>query len=259
MYSELIDELHQTISAHDFARTAKLILKLNQSDEWRKEGPFHNWSDYVRRGFRVRGLSRASVWVHLRVARLLSRHLSNPDLNEIGIEKCRELCLLARRGSLDANWIALAKTVSVRRLRLAVREDIKRKHGPTECGPRIDGPVECGPHFNPPFRGLLWGPTNEQGVVFLFALVAEDLHFKVESIQRGYPDCIAMQRISTNPERWVRKRIEFEYASSNFSHPWSGANLIVCWEDDLKEKARIPVLELRTEIRKLGANKITKT
>jgi len=39
------------------------------------------------------------------------------------------------------------------------------------------------------FRGLVYGPINEQGVVYLFGLIAEDLNIRVESIQQGYPDC----------------------------------------------------------------------
>ena len=41
------------------------------------------------------------------------------------------------------------------------------------------------------FRGLVYAPINENGVVFLFGKVAEDLHMYLEEIKPGFPDCIA--------------------------------------------------------------------
>jgi hypothetical protein len=40
------------------------------------------------------------------------------------------------------------------------------------------------------FRGLVYAPLNENGVVFLFGKVAEDLNMYVEEIKPGFPDCI---------------------------------------------------------------------
>jgi hypothetical protein len=41
------------------------------------------------------------------------------------------------------------------------------------------------------FRGLVYSPINEQGVVYLFSKVAEDLNMYVEEVRTAYPDCIA--------------------------------------------------------------------
>jgi hypothetical protein len=41
------------------------------------------------------------------------------------------------------------------------------------------------------FRGLRHEPVNEQGVVFLFGMVARELGYMVEAVQPGYPDCEA--------------------------------------------------------------------
>lgn len=249
LYSDLIAQLHETTRAHQFARTAQLILELKNSGRWKELGAFKNWGDFVRRGFRVQGLRRASVWVHLRVARLLLGKISSADLNEIGIEKCRELCVLARRGSLDSNWVARAKIAGVREFRREVRQNIKG----------MGGPIEFGPYLNPPFRGLIHEPSNEQGVVFLFGMVAQELDFVVKTLRRSCPDCIAERRMPKKQERWAQVRIEFEYWSSNFNHPPAQADLIVCWEDDLKGKAPLPVLELRSEIRKLNPSNVNKS
>lgn len=41
------------------------------------------------------------------------------------------------------------------------------------------------------FRGLRHEPVNEQGVVFLFGMVARELGYMVEAVQAGFPDCEA--------------------------------------------------------------------
>jgi hypothetical protein len=45
------------------------------------------------------------------------------------------------------------------------------------------------------FRGLRHEPVNEQGVVFLFGMLARELGYAVEAVQAGYPDCEATNRI----------------------------------------------------------------
>lgn len=71
-------------------------------------------------------------------------------------------------------------------------------------------------------------PRNENGVVYVFALVARKLGFDVEDVQAGFPDCRA---------KWGGKtaRIEFEYRSKNFEahgHDARRCDLIVCWKHD---------------------------
>jgi hypothetical protein len=82
------------------------------------------------------------------------------------------------------------------------------------------------------FRGLVYSPINEQGVVFLFGKVAQDLNMYVEEIKPGFPDCIGRR---FNGKGWERVRIEFEFLSSNFKlhkHDPKGCDLVVCWEHD---------------------------
>jgi len=105
------------------------------------------------------------------------------------------------------------------------------------------------------FRGLRHAPLNEQGVVYLFALVARELGFTVEAIGTSFPDCEAKRRIDKKGERWQRVRIEFEYYGSDFKdhgHSVEGCDLIVCWKNDWKE-CPLQVIELSTIIRELGA------
>jgi hypothetical protein len=93
---------------------------------------------------------------------------------------------------------------------------------------RIDGPVYGAPID---FRGLRPAPVNEQGVVFLFGMVAYELGFIVEAVHAAYPDCDAKRCIDTRNQRWQRVRIEFEFKSRTFrddGHDPKGCDLIVC-------------------------------
>jgi hypothetical protein len=114
-----------------------------------------------------------------------------------------------------------------------------------------------GPVFGRPinFRGLRHAPINEQGVVFLFGMVAYELGFIVEAVQAGCPDCEAKRCVDRKNDRWQRVRIEFEFLSSNFlehRHDPSGCDVIVCWQHNWPE-CPLEVVELRTVIDRLEA------
>ena len=97
------------------------------------------------------------------------------------------------------------------------------------------------------FRGLVYAPNNENGVIFLFGKVADDLNMYIEEIKAGYPDCIGRRFMGKG---WERVAIEFEYKSSNFKahkHDPKDCDIIICWENDWKD-CTIEVIELKTEI-----------
>ena len=108
------------------------------------------------------------------------------------------------------------------------------------------------------FRGLVYAPTNEQGVVYLFGKVSEDLNMYVEIVRTGFPDCIGRRYTRRG---WERIGIEFEYKSSNFEphgHNPTQVDLpviLVCWEDNWPEcalKSQLDqIIELRTLIKDL--------
>jgi hypothetical protein len=92
--------------------------------------------------------------------------------------------------------------------------------------------------------GMAYAPTNEQGVVFLFGRLAPRLGFHVEAVQSGFPDCIARRRGQTC-------RIEFEYRASHYkNHPPTGADVIVCWDNDWASRPprfrRLEIIELKS-------------
>lgn len=104
------------------------------------------------------------------------------------------------------------------------------------------------------FRGLVYAPINEQGVVFLFGKIAHEFGMYVELIRTGYPDCIAKRYIGR--DRWEEIKIEFEFKSSDFHKhkhtPPEATDMIVCWEHDWQDCPKsIEVLELKNEITKL--------
>jgi len=95
------------------------------------------------------------------------------------------------------------------------------------------------------YRAMLHEPTNEQGVVLLFGMMAEKLGFAIENVRTAFPDCEAKRQIT--PEIWQRVRIEFEFASSRFNHKSSGCDLVVCWKHD-DPLCPVPVLDLESHI-----------
>ena len=103
------------------------------------------------------------------------------------------------------------------------------------------------------FRGLRHEPANEQGVIFLFGMLARELGYMVEAMQTGFPDCEAKRRMG--PGRWKRVEIEFEFESLNFrnhGHPAGGCDAIVCWRHNWPECPEdIEVVELSGVIKSL--------
>ncbi len=104
------------------------------------------------------------------------------------------------------------------------------------------------------FRGLRHEPVNEQGVVFLFGMVAKEMGYMVEAVQTGYPDCEAKRQIG--PNNWQRVRIEFEFESRNFhehGHSPDGCDVIVCWRHNWPEcPEHVEVVELSSAIQTLS-------
>jgi len=100
------------------------------------------------------------------------------------------------------------------------------------------------------FRGLVYSPLNENGVVFLFGKVAEDLNMYIEEIKPGFPDCIARRFTGKG---WERLRVEFEHTSRNFKqhgHDPDDCDLIICWEHNWKD-CPLEVIELKDRIKEM--------
>lgn len=124
----------------------------------------------------------------------------------------------------------------------------RHRHAKLDGVPTYGDPID--------FRGLRHEPVNEQGVVFLFGMVARELGYLVEAVQTGYPDCEAKRQIG--PGKWQRVRIEFEYESRNFrdhGHQADGCDIIVCWRHNWPDYPQhLEVLELQKVIKTLAAS-----
>lgn len=117
------------------------------------------------------------------------------------------------------------------------------------------------------FRGLVYSPTNENGVIFLFGKVVEDLNMYIEEIKPGFPDCVGRRFTGKG---WERIYIEFEYESRSFKghgHNPDGCDMIICWKHNWQD-CTLEVIELKEVIKtlknepirppdKIGPDKIT--
>lgn len=113
-----------------------------------------------------------------------------------------------------------------------------------------------GPLIN--FRDMDYGPTEENGVIFLFSKITSDLGIKIVSIQKHFPDAEAIKYAEDG--RGYKVYIEFEFLSSDFlrhdhlaqMEKGKPCDLIVCWEHESKDiPPEIEVLELREVIKSL--------
>lgn len=119
----------------------------------------------------------------------------------------------------------------------------KQKYAKLNDRPTYGNPID--------FRGLRHEPVNEQGVVFLFGMVAKELGYMVEVVQTGCPDCEAKRQVEGG--RWQRVRIEFEFESRSFCHAPDGCDVIVCWRHNWPNcPENIEVVELSTVIKTLA-------
>jgi Homing endonuclease associated repeat len=134
--------------------------------------------------------------------------------------------------------------------RASRQSDVPRPSAPTSV-PKI---MKDRPVYGPLIAGctLVFAPTNEAGVLYLFGAMSAQLGFLVLRIQTEFPDCEAMRVVGEN--RLQRARIEFEYESRNFlkhMHEPTGCDLIVCWEHNWPE-CPVEVVELKAEIAKIA-------
>lgn len=124
----------------------------------------------------------------------------------------------------------------------------KVRHAKLANRPTYGNPID--------FRGLRHEPVNEQGVVFLFGMVAKELGYMVEAVQTGYPDCEAKRQVG--PNNWQRVRIEFEFESRNFrdhGHSCDGCDIIVCWRHNWQEcPPNLEIVELSSIISTLSSS-----
>jgi hypothetical protein len=204
---------------------------------------FKDWAELVRK------LGRPPKIVEYD---LHGKYSSKPLLNRYGTwgQVPAGLLVLAEQEGWEGEW---EDVLEVARAHLrAAGKGVRRSRTPngTANKPKI---LKDRPTYGPPLMRvpLAHGPTNEQGVLFLFGAIAEDLGFLVTHVQIGFPDCEAMREVA--PGIWQRVDIELEQYSRNFLthlHDPNKCDLIVCWEHNWAE-CPLEVVELKTEFERL--------
>ncbi|MGC2745298.1 MAG: hypothetical protein WA672_19180 [Candidatus Angelobacter sp.] len=117
--------------------------------------------------------------------------------------------------------------------------------------PTYGTPIQCG--------ALVFAPTNEFGVLFLFGTIADRLGFLVLRVQSAFPDIEALRMVGK--DKLQRVRVELEQESKNFlkhGHDPNGCDAIVCWEHNWEE-CPLEVIELKTVIANIGNGKALTT
>lgn len=107
------------------------------------------------------------------------------------------------------------------------------------------------------FEGICRAPQTEQETIILFSKLSQHLKMKIESVSTRFPD--AYIRVKEG-ERWVTKSAEFELYSSKFTDhlkqmdKGKQCDMIICWEDDWKDKPKnlnLKIIELKRELKEI--------
>lgn len=204
---------------------------------------FREWAEIVR------SLGRVPTTHEYKTR---SKHSIRPLLS-----RCRTWRQVPKRilehiklGRLQGNW---DDVIDIILERLKLKEWLFRTSNTSEgliLRPQISEKLLYGPPLLPSV--VTYEPTNEMGVIVLFATLARELGFTITHVQMEFPDCEAMREVDRG--RWQRLRIEFEFESRNFLHHRHAVNdcdLIVCWRHNWEE-CPVEVLELKSVVEKMG-------
>lgn len=196
------------------------------------------------------GKMKFSAKIQMSVARLIG---SVATIYEPEIRRYLEAILEEKADECSAMIVYQGKT---RRISDILREILgrfrKEETRPEPPPVKAKRGVIAGEPIN--FRGMVYAPLNEAGVVLLFSKVMEDLGVIYESCPTREFDMVGRVRTKQGLEL---KHFEFEYQSTNFKihgHDSSLVDYIVCWEHDWKDCPNtIQVWELREIIKTLPA------
>lgn len=199
---------------------------------------FHDWAEIARKLGRLPSMS--DYVMH-------GAHSLSPMLNRFGNWSLLPTAMrqFAAESGLAGEWADVLEMVREHQQKLA---PIKTATTPKA---RL---LEDRPVYGPPIApaGLAHEPINENGVIYLFGMLAGRLGYVVTHIQAEFPDCEALREVESG--RWQRVRIEFEFESRNFlthCHPVDECDLIVCWAHNWPE-CPLEVVELRSVVGRVG-------
>jgi hypothetical protein len=186
------------------------------------------------------GKSKYSDKIKLNAARIITSVIplspieAKNYLEAIIKEKQEELNVTTRYFGRDARVIDILGDTVKSLEAVKLKPLVKKK---TEAQDIVGEPIN--------FRGIVYAPMNEAGVILLFSKVMEDLGIIYEaSPSKSFPDMIARRK---EEEGWVKRSVEFEYKSSHFKthkHDPQKCDIIVCWINDWTD-CPIEVIELK--------------
>lgn len=244
---------HGGVSRGDLRRnfgTLKQVLrecKLERSSGNRKvemENLFHDWARVARSLKKLPTMKEYGALGQYSVRPLRTRFVSW-NYVPVGLKRFAETSELAEQ------WKdVLALVPDTREPQPASPLTFAGPFAQTMPGqPTYGAPIQCG--------ALVFAPTNEFGVLFLFGAIADRLGFLVLRVQAEFPDIEALRMVGR--DKLQRVRVELEQESRNFlkhGHDPNGCDVIVCWEHNWDE-CPLEVIELRKEIAKIGNQKLT--
>lgn len=237
---ELADRLGKdTLTTHDVEADAQI----SPATICRKFGGFSQL--LIEAGLQTqRTYKRNRQTMLSELAKLLKELGRSPSKAEIG----KNLSYNARHFTMEFGSVDAAIQLAKQTADAATKEPPMPRVTLTKTSTRR----RYGPSID--FRGLRHAPINEQGVLFLFGMLAQELGFVVESIQQGFPDCDA--KLTRPDGTYEGVRIEFEYKSSSFrqhGHDSKRCDIVVCWEHDWPD-CPLEVVDLSERIRSANKN-----
>jgi hypothetical protein len=204
---------------------------------------FKDWAELTRKLGRVPKINEYDMY---------AKYSSKPLVTRFGTwgDVPAGLLFAAEQQGWEGGW---EDVLEVARCHLRAAGKAVRRSRTANRTPNQPKIMRDRPSYGPPLMKvpLVYGPTNEQGVLFLFGSIAEDLGFVVTRVQIAFPDCEAMREVA--PGVWQPVDIELEQYSRNFvshMHDPNKCDLIVCWENNWPE-CPLEVIELKTEFERL--------
>ncbi len=196
------------------------------------------------------GSSKYSEKIQISAMRIVGSVI---QLTNIEIRRYLESILMEKADECSVQVVYEGNKVSVgevlNRILVHYKDEVKKP--PPTYRKKGRGPTSGEP-IN--FRGMVYAPLNEAGVVLLFSKVMDDLGIIYESSPISGFDMVG--RVQTD-KGFELKYFEFEYLSSNFrvhGHDESMVDYLVCWEHDWAGcPASLEVLELKQIIKDLPA------
>src|SRR5574341_205258 len=172
----LLERCEQTIDAglDVFVKVGRALLTIKSQKLYRAE--YETFEEYCK----VRwDLSRQHAYRKIDGAIVVGQVSPAPVLpNE---RQARELKKYVTERNRRDVWLQIVSAAEGQRVTLrhvnSVIHGLSSGIKPRNYGEPID------------FRGLRHAPINEQGVVFLFGMVSDELGFLVESVHHPFPDC----------------------------------------------------------------------